>query len=173
MTESKSQNRRLGYARVSTYGQTLDAHLDQLRKAGCAKIFREKVTGARADRRELLKMLKAVAPGDVMMVTRIDRLARSAFDLCHRQADRGHQGTVSVTGRAVGRHCDQHRAADDCRPRRTGGRGARSYPHSHGGRPEAGEGTRAAFGPSPETDAAATHAGQDDLGPVCRLTRTL
>jgi len=81
MTESESQNRRLGYARVSTYGQTLDAQLDQLRKAGCAKIFREKVTGARADRRELLKMLKAVAPGDVMMVTRIDRLARSAFDL--------------------------------------------------------------------------------------------
>jgi predicted site-specific integrase-resolvase len=53
--------RRLGYARVSTYGQTLDAQLDQLRKAGCSKIFREKVTGARADRRELLKTLKAVA----------------------------------------------------------------------------------------------------------------
>jgi DNA invertase Pin-like site-specific DNA recombinase len=81
MPESKPQNRRFGYARVSTYGQTLDAQLDQLRKAGCANIFREKVTGARADRRELLKMLKAVAPGDVMMVTRIDRLARSVFDL--------------------------------------------------------------------------------------------
>jgi hypothetical protein len=43
--------------RVSTYGQTLDAQLDQLRKAGCTNIYREKVTGARADRRELLKML--------------------------------------------------------------------------------------------------------------------
>ena len=81
MTESNPQNRRLGYARVSTYGQTLDAQLDQLRKAGCTKIYREKVTGARADRRELLKLLKAVVPGDVVTVTRIDRLARSTFDL--------------------------------------------------------------------------------------------
>src|SRR5689334_12024341 len=48
------QNGRLGYARVSTYGQTLDAQLEQLRKAGCAKIYRKKVTGARADWRELL-----------------------------------------------------------------------------------------------------------------------
>jgi len=71
----------LGYARVSTYGQALDAQLDQLRKAGCTKIYREKVTGARADRRELLKLLKAVAPGDMVTVTRIDRLARSTFDL--------------------------------------------------------------------------------------------
>jgi DNA invertase Pin-like site-specific DNA recombinase len=74
-------NRRLGYARVSTYGQTLDAQLDQLRGAGCTKIFREKVTGAHNDRRELLKMLKGLAPGDVVTVTRIDRLARSTFDL--------------------------------------------------------------------------------------------
>src|SRR4051794_36001281 len=45
------------------------------------KIYREKVTGAHNDRRELLKMLKALAPGDVVTVTRIDRLARSTFDL--------------------------------------------------------------------------------------------
>src|ERR1700732_5404405 len=75
------ETRRLGYARVSTYGQTLDAQLEQLRAEGCMKIFREKVTGARADRRELLKLLKALAPGDVVTVTRIDRLARSTFDL--------------------------------------------------------------------------------------------
>jgi DNA invertase Pin-like site-specific DNA recombinase len=81
MPEKKTQNRPVGYARVSTYGQTLDAQLEQLRKAGCAKIYREKVTGARADRRELLKMLKATGPGDVVTVTRIDRLARSTFDL--------------------------------------------------------------------------------------------
>jgi DNA invertase Pin-like site-specific DNA recombinase len=51
--------------------------------AGCTSrnIYREKVTGARADRRELLRMLKALAPGDVVTVTRIDRLARSTFDL--------------------------------------------------------------------------------------------
>jgi DNA invertase Pin-like site-specific DNA recombinase len=81
MTESSPQNRCLGYARVSTYGQTLDAQLDQLRKAGCTKVFCEKVTGTHADRRELLKPLKAVAPGDVVTVTRMDRLARSTFDL--------------------------------------------------------------------------------------------
>ena len=57
MTEKNPQNRRLGYARVSTYGQTLGAQLEQLRAAGCAQIYREKATGARADRRELLKML--------------------------------------------------------------------------------------------------------------------
>ena len=75
------QNRRLGYARVSTYGQTLYAQLEQLRGAGCTKIYREKVTGAHSDRRELLKMLAALAPGDVVAVTPIDRLARSTFDL--------------------------------------------------------------------------------------------
>jgi len=81
MTETNTQTRRLGYARVSTYGQTLDAQLEQLRAEGCAKIYREKVSGARADRRELLKLLKTLKPGDLVTVTRIDRLARSTFDL--------------------------------------------------------------------------------------------
>jgi DNA invertase Pin-like site-specific DNA recombinase len=75
MTETHPQNRRLGYARVSTYGQTLDAQLEQLRGAGCTKIYHEKVTGAHSDRRELLRMLAALSPGDVVTVTRIDRLA--------------------------------------------------------------------------------------------------
>src|SRR6201987_5757895 len=81
MAETLPQNRRLGYARVSTYGQTLDAQLEQLRADGCSRIYREKVTGAHNDRRELLKMVKGLAPGDVVTVTRIDRLARSTFDL--------------------------------------------------------------------------------------------
>src|SRR3954453_23297167 len=81
MTESQSNTRRLGYARVSTYGETLDAQLEQLRKEGCGKICREKASGAQPDRRELLRLLKAVAPGDVVTVTRIDRLARSPFGL--------------------------------------------------------------------------------------------
>jgi DNA invertase Pin-like site-specific DNA recombinase len=64
MTETDPQNRLIGYARVSTNGQTLDAQLEQLRAAGCSNrnIYREKVTGVRADRRELLKMLKASPP---------------------------------------------------------------------------------------------------------------
>ena len=83
MTETHPEKHLIGYARVSTYGQTLDAQLDQLRAAGCSSrnIYREKVTGARADRRELLRMLDRLAPGDVVTVTRIDRLARSTFDL--------------------------------------------------------------------------------------------
>src|ERR1700738_3349324 len=70
-----------GYARVSTTGQTLDAQLKQLRAEGCAKIYREKQSGVRAERRELLKLLKGIESGDVVTVTRIDRLARSTFDL--------------------------------------------------------------------------------------------
>ncbi len=67
----------------ATYGQTLDSQLEQLRAAGCSSrnIYREKVTGARADRRELNRMLGKLAPGDIVTVTRIDRLARSTFDL--------------------------------------------------------------------------------------------
>jgi hypothetical protein len=76
------QKRRFGYARVSTVGQTFDSQLEQLCAAGCTtKIYRETVTGADNDRRELLKMLKALAPGDLVTLTRIDRLARSTFDL--------------------------------------------------------------------------------------------
>src|SRR3974377_230920 len=83
MAEIDPEKRLIGYARVSTYGQTLDAQLEQLRAAGCSSrnIYREKVTGARADRGELNRMLDKLAPGDVVTVTRIDRLARSTFDL--------------------------------------------------------------------------------------------
>jgi DNA invertase Pin-like site-specific DNA recombinase len=70
-----------GYARVSTYGQSLEAQLDQLKAEGCGQTYREKATGARADRKELQRMLKALQAGDVVTVTRIDRLARSTFDL--------------------------------------------------------------------------------------------
>ena len=80
MTENAPTN-RLGYARVSTYGQTLDVQLEQLRADGCGAIYREKASGARADRRELNRMLRRIEAGDVVTVTRIDRLARSTFDL--------------------------------------------------------------------------------------------
>ncbi len=69
-----------GYARVSTVGQTLEAQLEQLKAAGCQRIYREKVSGARADRRELNKLLRKLQDRDVVVVTRIDR-ARSTFDL--------------------------------------------------------------------------------------------
>jgi DNA invertase Pin-like site-specific DNA recombinase len=83
MTETRPEKRLIGYARVSTYGQTLDSQLEQFRQAGCTSrnIYREKVTGARPDRRELNRMVGKLGPGDVVMVTRIDRLARSTLDL--------------------------------------------------------------------------------------------
>jgi len=70
-----------GYARVSTDGQTLDSQVEALRAAGCDKIFREKVSGARADRPQLWRLLAAISSGDVLIVSRLDRLARSTRDL--------------------------------------------------------------------------------------------
>jgi DNA invertase Pin-like site-specific DNA recombinase len=71
----------LGYARVSTAGQDLAAQVAELQAAGCSKIYREKVSGARSDRAELAKLMKRLAPGDVLIVCRLDRLARSTRDL--------------------------------------------------------------------------------------------
>jgi DNA invertase Pin-like site-specific DNA recombinase len=70
-----------GYARVSTNGQALDAQVTQLEAAGCARIFREKVSGAKTDRAELKKLLRSLRVGDIVLVTRLDRLARSTRDL--------------------------------------------------------------------------------------------
>lgn len=70
-----------GYARVSTDGQTLAAQDAALTAAGCSKIFAEKISGAKSDRAQLAKLLKAVGEGDTIIVTRLDRLARSTRDL--------------------------------------------------------------------------------------------
>ncbi len=70
-----------GYARVSTDGQSLDAQRAELIAAGCAKVFGETASGARADRPRLARALAALDPGDVLVVTRLDRLARSTRDL--------------------------------------------------------------------------------------------
>jgi DNA invertase Pin-like site-specific DNA recombinase len=70
-----------GYARVSTDGQTIDAQVDELTKAGAAKVFSETASGAKTDRRALAEVMKALQPGDVLVVTRLDRLARSTRDL--------------------------------------------------------------------------------------------
>jgi len=70
-----------GYARVSTRDQTLAAQEAQLRAAGCAKVFKEQASGARSDRAELAKVLRVLQPGDLLVVTRLDRLARSTRDL--------------------------------------------------------------------------------------------
>ena len=66
-----------GYARVSTRDQQLDAQLDALRNAGAERIFSDKISGAKADRPELTRLLDQLRPGDVIIVTKYDRLARS------------------------------------------------------------------------------------------------
>jgi DNA invertase Pin-like site-specific DNA recombinase len=70
-----------GYARVSTGGQSVDAQARQLRAAGARKVFREVASGAALDRLQLHRLLSEVAAGDVVMVTRLDGLARSTRDL--------------------------------------------------------------------------------------------
>jgi DNA invertase Pin-like site-specific DNA recombinase len=72
---------RFGYARVSTNGQDLSAQDAELMAAGCAKVFKEKLSGAKTDRPELAKAISKLEPGDVLVVTRLDRLARSTRDL--------------------------------------------------------------------------------------------
>lgn len=70
-----------GYARVSTDGQSVDAQVKALRAAGAEKVFRETASGTKSDRRELARALRAVGDGDTLLVTRLDRLARSTRDL--------------------------------------------------------------------------------------------
>src|SRR5262245_54111815 len=70
-----------GYARVSTRDQDLAAQDAELRAAGCAKVFKEKASGAKTDRPELAKVISRLESGDVLVVTRLDRLVRSTRDL--------------------------------------------------------------------------------------------
>jgi DNA invertase Pin-like site-specific DNA recombinase len=70
-----------GYARVSTDGQTLAAQDAALHAAGCAKVYSETASGARSDRPQLAKVLRLLRGGDTLIVTRLDRLARSTRDL--------------------------------------------------------------------------------------------
>ena len=71
----------IAYARVSTSGQTLETQIEQLTLEGCTQIFRETASGAKSDRPQLANALAALSAGDVLVVTRLDRLARSTFDL--------------------------------------------------------------------------------------------
>jgi DNA invertase Pin-like site-specific DNA recombinase len=85
---------KYGYARVSTDGQSVAAQVDQLTRAGAEKIFREKISGAITHRQQLKRVLDALDEGDVLLVTRLDRLARSTRDLFNTLA--------SISGKKAG-----------------------------------------------------------------------
>ena len=73
---------KYGYARVSSKAQDYTAQVDALKAAGCERIFSEKVSGKSTNgRREFEKLLKALLPGDTVVVVKLDRLARSSRDL--------------------------------------------------------------------------------------------
>lgn len=88
-----------GYARVSTNGQDLAGQDAELTAAGCAKVFREKASGAKTDRAELAKLIRRLDQGDVLVVTRLDRLARSTRDLLNVLAAVAERGAgLSLAG---------------------------------------------------------------------------
>jgi DNA invertase Pin-like site-specific DNA recombinase len=81
-----------GYARVSTDGQSVDAQVKQLRAAGAVKIYKETASGAKTDRDQLRRALKQIDDGDTLLVTRLDRLARSTRDLLNMLAQIADKG---------------------------------------------------------------------------------
>jgi len=72
---------KIGYARVSSTGQSLDLQMKALENAGCEKIFSEKVSGAKGDRKEFTSMMEFARDGDRIVVTKLDRLSRSSMEL--------------------------------------------------------------------------------------------
>jgi DNA invertase Pin-like site-specific DNA recombinase len=95
----------VGYARVSSVGQSLDVQLAALREAGCEKVFSEKQSGSSADKRqELQHAVEFVREGDFLVVTRLDRLARSAADL--------HATISRLTKKGVSFRCLQQSGVD-------------------------------------------------------------
>lgn len=95
----------IGYARVSSAGQSLETQLEALQAAGCEKIFAEKRSGRTAsDRPELAKALYATRTGDTLVVTRLDRLARSVGDL--------HRTVEQLIAEGVGFRCLQQGGVD-------------------------------------------------------------
>src|SRR3954468_11706265 len=72
---------KTGYARVSTGNQSAEGQVEQLKAAGCGRVVREIASGAKTNRTALTALLGSLRPGDTLVVTRLDRLARSTIDL--------------------------------------------------------------------------------------------
>lgn len=85
----------IGYARVSTSGQNLDGQCDRLRQAGCERIYSEKISGAKAQRPDLERMLDALREGDTVVITELTRLGRSVKEL-FSIIERVHEAGASI-----------------------------------------------------------------------------
>jgi len=107
---------------VSTDGQSVDAQVKQLRVAGAEKVFRETASGARTDRAGLRQVLGRLGKGDVLIVTRLDRLARSTRDLLKTLAAvAGREAGFRSPGRHIGWYHNCPWSLDADGPRRPGG----------------------------------------------------
>ena len=138
-----------GYARVSTEGQTLAAQEVDLHEAGAAKVFKEKISGTANHRAQLHRLLKTIDAGDIVIVTRLDRLARSTRDLLNRC-------DIQITRRRLGRH---DHAAWEAHANRPGGpRGVRARTHSGANLRRAGACPRAGRSHGEATEAEPTSA---------------
>jgi hypothetical protein len=163
-------SRILGYARVSTDGQTLDAQQAALAAAGAQRVFAEKINGAVTDRRQLAKALAALAPGDTLIVTKLDRLTRSTRDLLNTLDAIGKAG---ATFRSLG-----DTWADTTTPHTVDADGVRwpcgirasSDPGAHRRRPHQGESPGRSVRPQTHLDPTSTRRS---VGATCcgRSTR--
>jgi DNA invertase Pin-like site-specific DNA recombinase len=91
----------LGYARVSTQDQYLTGQIEALTAAGATPIFKEKISGVRADRPQLAKLMASLKAGDVVVVTKLDRLGRSTRELLDLFERIGNAGASFVARRPV------------------------------------------------------------------------
>jgi resolvase-like protein len=149
-----------GYARVSTDGQSEAAQVRQLRAAGTKKVFREVASGAKTDRPQLRRLLTEINSGDVVMVTRLDRLARSTPS---RQSSAKKPGFDLSPTHGPTRHGT--RAFDADRARRAGGVRTRIDPRPHWRRPRASQGARAELGPTLQAHPASAERGDSPSRP--------
>ena len=96
----------IGYAGMSSDGQTLDAQQAALRESGAERVFAEKQSGAKTDRAQLAKAIAALDAGDTLIVTKLDWLARSTRDLLNTLAAVAERGASFRSLRCLGRHND-------------------------------------------------------------------
>jgi hypothetical protein len=132
---------KYGYARISTDGQSIDAQVRELKAAGARQVFREVASGAKTDR-ALRRVLAQLDAGDVLIVTRLDRLARSTRDLLTSWRRSPRRKPASDRSATLGRHHDIARPPDADRARRPCRVRARPDPRAHQRRPGARRGER-------------------------------